>query len=368
LERNSLKVNEPRLVRNPSNSSEPKLIRNPFNSSESKEVRNPVERSEPNESRNPIKVSEPEYLRNPQYSSELCENRNPNYISEQFKAKIRNLVEIYYDVQDVRIRSFNRLRQVGKVVGVHPELLKKLEQEIRDYIKAAIKGLPIYEKYLKFIKGIGPILAGGLISYFDPYKAEHASSFWRYAGLHVENGKAPKRKHGKKLGYNPKAKVLCWKIGDSFIKQRTPFYREIYDKAKERENEKLNYPLENPKNCPFYKECKRKLKKAKAPACALHIHYRAMRKMVKRFLADFWAAWRSLEGLPVSEPYPIAILGHEKLETQVGRASHLPSETHHRRALPETAGHRILSHNSPSPFTNRPAVGSSKKERKEGCE
>jgi hypothetical protein len=28
-----------------------------------------------------------------------------------------------------------------------------------------------------------------------------------------------------------------------------------------------------------------------------------MRKMVKRFLADFWVEWRKYEGLPVTPPY-----------------------------------------------------------------
>ena len=41
-----------------------------------------------------------------------------------------------------------------------------------------------------------------------------------------------------------------------------------------------------------------------------------MRKMVKRFLADFWVAWRRLEGLTVTEPYATAILGHELEENQ----------------------------------------------------
>ena len=240
-------------------------------------------------------------------------------MDEEVRKKIRALVEIYYDTQDVRIRSYNRLRTVGEVEGVHPERLKKLEQEIRLYIENALEGIPIYEKFLKHIKGIGPILAGGLISNLDPHKAKHVSSFWRYCGLHVKDGKAPKRRKGKKLDFNVKMRTLMWKVGDSFIKHRTPKYREIYDQAKKKENEKLGYPLENPENCPYYNECIKSIinkasrtgKTPKKPPCKLHIDLRARRKMVKRFLADLWVEWRKLEGLPVSEPYPIAILGHE---------------------------------------------------------
>lgn len=232
---------------------------------------------------------------------------------------VRELVEVYYDVQDVRIRSFNRLRQVGEIKGVQPDILKKLEKQISDCLTVEIRDKPIYKVFLKEIKGIGPILAAGLISIFNPAKASHASGFWKYAGLHVTGNIAARREKGKKLTYNPHAKVLCWKIADSFIKQRTPFYRDIYDKAKEIEAEKLKHPENNPKNCSLYDTCLQRLtakasrthSKQKELPCKKHIDYRARRKMVKRFLLDLWLVWRKLEGLSVSEPYAVAILKHQ---------------------------------------------------------
>ncbi len=70
----------------------------------------------------------------------------------------------------------------------------------------------------------------------------------------------------------------------------------------------------------FYEGCVKRLKArasrtglvSKALPCKKHIDYRARRKMVKRFLLDFWLVWRRLEGLPTSEPYAIAILKHAK--------------------------------------------------------
>lgn len=216
---------------------------------------------------------------------------------------IRTLVEIYYDVQDVRIRTANRLRQVGKVEGVDPDRLKELEKEIAKEIEREIRDIPIVRDYLLKIKGIGPVLAGGLISLFDIRKAEHPSSFWKYAGLHVENGKAVRRKRGEKTDYNPKAKVLAWKIGRSLLMSKNEFYIEMYENVRKKESEKLNFPLEDPKRCPMYEECVKKLKKSQKPACALHIHFRALRKIVKHFLADFHINWRKIEGLPVSPIY-----------------------------------------------------------------
>jgi len=40
-----------------------------------------------------------------------------------------------------------------------------------------------------------------------------------------------------------------------------------------------------------------------------HRHSMAIRYMIKRFLADLYAAWRPLEGLPVYDPYETAKLG-----------------------------------------------------------
>jgi len=34
--------------------------------------------------------------------------------------------------------------------------------------------------------------------------------------------------------------------------------------------------------------------------------------MVKIFLQHLWVTWREIEGLPVSDPYSISIMGHAK--------------------------------------------------------
>lgn len=83
-------------------------------------------------------------------------------------------------------------------------------------------------------------------------QSDHASSFWKYCGLHVEHGEAVKRRKGEKLGFNKRMRTLTWKIADSFIKHHTPFYRAIYDEAKVKENEKLGNPISNPSDCPIY--------------------------------------------------------------------------------------------------------------------
>lgn len=293
-----------------------------------------------------------EMLENQYRAASLQPKETQGGAAEQ-KARIRTLIDIYYDTQDVRIRTFNRLRTAGKVEGINPNLLKELEKEIREYIHTELKDLPLYA-WLRGVKGIGPILAGGLISHIDIAKADHASSLWKFFGLHVKEGKAVRRRKGEKLDFNIKMRTLAWKIADSFIKRKTPFYTDIYYEAKKLESEKL-------RNCAMRKECLRMLSgrarrvgtAPKQPPCKLHAHYRAVRKMVKRFLLDLWVHWRNLEGLPVSQPYAIAILGHQpsqsRVENQGGEASQVSAESQSRIASHSSgenqsvgASHKIL--------------------------
>lgn len=56
-------------------------------------------------------------------------------------------------------------------------LVKTISQMVKDH--------PIWDDFLKDVKGCGPLMAAVCIAYLDPYKARHVSSFWRYAGLDV---------------------------------------------------------------------------------------------------------------------------------------------------------------------------------------
>ncbi len=241
---------------------------------------------------------------------------------------IRGLVELYYDAQDYRIASANRLRQYHmgepwkdpkrptfdevlesvdrktglKIKGspIDPAVLKKGEELIAkqiEYLGRQVSA-PMFER-LTNVKGIGPVLAGGLLAYFDPEKAKHPSSFWKYAGLHVVEGKAIRRARGNKVDFNPRLRVLAYKIGDSFLKQRTQPYRQIYDDEKSRQLIVLKEEIENTKSG------------------KIHVELRARRKMVKAFLADFWFTYREIKGLPTNSPYANDMLHHE-LERPLG--------------------------------------------------
>ncbi|MHC1599857.1 MAG: TIGR-Tas system RNA-guided endonuclease, partial [Candidatus Methanospirareceae archaeon] len=231
-------------------------------------------------------------------------------ISENLRKRIRMTYELLNDIQGVRLKMQARERALGKAdICIEVKELQELERRLQRSLKEMIKDLPIYREFLSNIPGIGIVSSAGLIAYFDPHKAQHISSFWKRAGLHVVNGKAARRTAGQKSDFNPKIKsFVLYRIGMNFLRVKTPYYSDLYEKYKQLENEKLNNPIENPKNCPYYEECRKKTNKT--PACKMHVHLRALRRMVKRFLADLWIVWRKLEGLPITKPYAVEKLGH----------------------------------------------------------
>lgn len=214
-----------------------------------------------------------------------------DYINRYIDAHLEELLqEIYGKLTDVEKMYVMRFIETGKI-------LKKEEQKTKKLIEQYLESEPMWE-WLRNIRGISSILAINLLKYFDIRKAKHPSSFWKYAGLHVENGVAPKRVKKKKLDFNLKARALMWKIADSFIKQRTPKYREMYDAVKKKYLEQ-EYPKGYlASKYPQYSEEDTKLKPK-------HAEMRARRYIAKQFLVDFWTEWRKREGLPVTPPYSV---------------------------------------------------------------
>ena len=189
------------------------------------------------------------------------------------------LAQSYFDIEASETRGFN-----------------SLEKLLDDF--------PIYTEFLKDIRGVGPAMAGIIISEIDITKAEYPSSIHKYAGLDVVKGEGRSRKkhhleestyidkegkEQKKMGitFNPFLKTkLIGVLGTSFLRSASE-YREHYDNYKNR--------LENAQ---AHKE------KTKG-----HRHNMAVRYMVKRFLIDLYVNWRTIEGLPVAKEYSEAKLG-----------------------------------------------------------
>lgn len=240
----------------------------------------------------------------------------------------RALVESFYSIQHHRIKAANRVgayvrmgmdeKQVNKLHAFMDKKLAAIESALKKPIEKAVHGHPIWEGWLKGVRGIGPSLAGSLISCIEPIgRFANVSKLWRYAGMDVVDGRAARYQAGQKAHWSPMLKLTCWKIGEQFVRQGD-FYREIYDQAKAEDRRKHPVPTDSGR--------KNRQGQPILMYSDGHIHNRAKRKAVKMFLSHLWARWREIEGLEVTEPYAIAILKHTGKVEAPGLPVHVPKQ------------------------------------------
>jgi len=253
---------------------------------------------------------------------------------------IKSLINLYYDIQDERVRVDSRVKVTkfvkcpnrhlipypkrkkwdgkcpicgapAEVIEVQPPAiledilgeLKGIEKGIYAYIYKRIKENPLWKDYLRYVKGVGPILVAGLIILLHPSRFETVSKMWKYSALNVEYacphcgyisdspgrcprcgmmliGRAPKRVLGRKIYWNPTARRLCWLIGRSF-QWRGGVYRGFYVMYLEKSLRNWNH---------------------RNWTVAHHIMH-ARRLATKIFISHWYEVGRTILGLPVRKPY-----------------------------------------------------------------
>jgi len=293
--------------------------------------------------------------------------------------EIRYLVDLYYQIQDFRKAAENQVNTLGKggelvnVLSWAFGSMETIENEIKYALNVYTNREPTgMGSWAKSICGIGPVLSAGLLAYINVEKAPTAGHVWRFAGLdptlewlgkeksqklvhncrgeNVEatlaavcraasrsvdrirraattdaNGKTVKLTEDRIISvlsrrpWNASLKVLCWKIGESFVKvsaNENDTYGKVWINRKEYETEKNelgDYANQCPgylgrlrdKNTPTYKT----LQTGMLPAGILHA--RSKRYAVKLFLAHWWEeSYRRHFKKEPPLPYPIAHLGH----------------------------------------------------------
>ena len=258
---------------------------------------------------------------------------------------LRALADSYESIQAVRITSENRIRAMeqdfDETEPVRLSILEKLsglkdiEADFQKDMERHLKELPIWNEFLKHIRGIGPTLAAKLLAFeLDPKKNLTAWNaffgltphYWigicekghkrmyakdplvcqvrvreedsedRYAttpcncGIvekeHI-TGEAPRRKAGHHSFWNPRARTLTYLISKQFLLGGR-FYKEQYYKFKDREKETR----------PDVSDGRR--------------HNSAMRKTVQLFLAHLYQATNELQGLTPRIPYSFEYLNHSE--------------------------------------------------------
>jgi hypothetical protein len=259
------------------------------------------------------------------------------------KIEARFLVDAYYSMQENRIRTKHQVRTLAEpkqqrtddahegdeddeeaqpqpVADPVPEPHEVLEwlfvQE--ETLEKQIRGtLDIYSLsdeagiWARSIKGIGPVIAAGLLANIDIQRAPTVGHIWRFAGLDPTSiwGK------GQKRPWNASLKRLCFLIGESFVKvsnRPDDVYGKLYKARKDWETERNSRQL-YADQAKLSLELKRFDPKTDAykwyqqgmlPPARLHL--RAQRRAVKLFLAHLHEVmyWDHYKELP---PHPYVI-------------------------------------------------------------
>lgn len=233
----------------------------------------------------------------------------------------RYLVDIYYQQQRNRITAMNMFRTMleagepHEMVGFVWEQQTTVESQIKSALDSWSASKPLGQ-WARRQKGVGPVLAAGLLSNIDLNGKNSVGQIWSFAGLNptqVWN-------KGEKRPWNARLKVVCWKLGESFVKvsgAEDAFYGQLYRRRKEYEATKnANHDYADQaaqvlatkkigKDTDAYKHYSSGFL---PPA---HIHARACRWTVKMFLSHYFeVGYTMLHGVKPPSAYVFAHLQH----------------------------------------------------------
>jgi hypothetical protein len=231
----------------------------------------------------------------------------------------RYLVDLYYTLQKLRIGAAAQVRSAQDesniLIGWTKDMYEKLELDVKgaleQYAKSQIPG-----QWALSVKGIGPVIAAGLLAHIDITKTATAGALWRFAGYDP----TVKWEKKTKRPWNARLKVLGWKIGQSFVKSSGrdgsfygPLYRDrkLYEMEKNARKEYAEQAARilQEKNIGKETDAYRYYSMGQLPPA--HIQARAERYAVKIFLSHVHAVmYEVYYGHPAPRPYALAHLEH----------------------------------------------------------
>lgn len=239
----------------------------------------------------------------------------------------RYLVDLYYQLQDARIRASAQVRSIeqGSDQGATHETLsffygqfETLESQIKRALGAYAASQRV-GRWLQAVCGVGPVISAGLLAIIDIEKAPHAGNIWKFAG--IASPAVDVWEKGQKRPWNAQLKALAvFKLGESFVKvQSKPgdFYGKIYAQRKAlytEKNERGEFKAEADRILSAKKigkdtDAYKAYSEGKLPKA--HIHARARRFAVKLFLSHLHEVmYESRYGVKPARPYIIDIGGH----------------------------------------------------------
>lgn len=207
------------------------------------------------------------------------------------------------DFEDDNLKKIlNDLFAEGKISELEKDYLKQVhtltqealskEKQFFKYIKSVVEQEKVWNEYLKYIKGVGPLMTTALLYYFGYCeKAKHVSNCWSYAGI------TPQSKYvkGESCKFNKNCRMfMLGRLADCLIKVKSDRYKPVYNAEKEKQLKLMEG------------------KKEGGPVSRMHCDRRARRKMIKMFILDYWRMTTFLRTgkVPEENAYVIDILGH----------------------------------------------------------
>lgn len=214
-------------------------------------------------------------------------------------------------LEKFRIQLSNRLSAIDRTVDeVDAEVLtlyERLDQLIRleeqsvdKMLTARLTTFPVYDYWLKHVRGIGPSLSAHMLGMLITPRSDLGPSIWySAAGLVPQFNERTKEWHlprptkGEgKITYYPWLRRCLWLVGEQEVKQGR-YYRQQYDREKARLINLHQPPNNTMEEWPPHR-----------------IHNVAKWAMVKFFMSHLWEMWLQSEGSPSRQPYVIEVLGH----------------------------------------------------------
>jgi len=182
------------------------------------------------------------------------------------------------------------------------EQLKGLEKFIDDRVGDYVDLHPA-QPWFSRIRGIGRENIAKIVGLIDIDKITYVSSLWKWAGMHVVDGKSPQRRGGQKVDYNIQLRTMCWRMIRAFCLAQNKYYDwYIKEKAKyQRKFLEKGWKIIPASELPI--DERHKKYEPEGIISEGHLDNMAKRKMIKMFLEHLFRVWREALGLPVTKPY-----------------------------------------------------------------
>lgn len=123
------------------------------------------------------------------YSEEELEFMTAN-MTAMIRKDYKRIADAVADGNSEKIISLKKFKPQGLITDYNEYILVRQyirlldsEEEAFKQLGRVLENVPIYSEFLKTVGGVGPAVAGVIISEIDIHKAQTSSALWRYAGL-----------------------------------------------------------------------------------------------------------------------------------------------------------------------------------------